>query len=284
MYRTEEAIMKAISAPDGSDEFRMRYIRNESVGVITTRAENTYFLLDSKEYWYDLIQEKYPPVMKCACKNDFFRLTFRYIPRAGTEDFRGVEITCRCTACQKEKKLPPVEIDYSPSAHLLEQPIAPCKVPNLKYKTHLLQGYWSKEELLGLSLYLREKTAFVYCWYWDSDRKRKVKTLADEELQTFLSGFGGRYIDIYFSMEPLEEDVEENTFDNKGARIPCGIWRKKQVFLLHGPITVIGRGQFYHMEFCGEYLDSEGNIVEKPEPFRKLVEDFRKYSKGLLKK
>ena len=100
MYQNEEIISKVIETSDGEKDFQVRYIQDENVGIICTPTDKFYFLLDSADYWYDLIQEKYPPVMKCSCKNDRFNLVFDYIPREGTEDFREINITCSCTACQ----------------------------------------------------------------------------------------------------------------------------------------------------------------------------------------
>ncbi len=60
MFRTAEKIEKDIRTPDGEDEFQIRCFRDDAVGILTTRSEKSYFILDSKDYWYDLIQERYP--------------------------------------------------------------------------------------------------------------------------------------------------------------------------------------------------------------------------------
>ena len=153
MYQNEEVISKVIETPDGEKDFQVRLIRDENVGIICTPTDKSYFLLDSADYWYDLIQEKYPPIMKCSCKNDRFNLTFEYTPREGTEDFREINIICSCTICQKDKRLPTIEIDYSPSSQLFDHPITFCKQPKIKYKTYSLMGYWSDDELLGIANY-----------------------------------------------------------------------------------------------------------------------------------
>ena len=186
MYQNEDLISKAIITPDGEKEFQVRYIRDENVGIICTPTDKSYFLLDSADYWYDLIQEKYPPIMKCACKNDRFNLIFDYTPRVGTEDFREISIDCSCTACQKSKRFPAIKIDYSPSSQLFDQPITFCKQPKIKYKTYSLAGYWSNDELLGMAEYLLNKNLFVYCWYWDAQNtERHFKELSETELQAF---------------------------------------------------------------------------------------------------
>ena len=284
MYQNEKVISKEIVTSDGEKDFQVRYIRDEYVGIISTPSGKSYFLLDSADYWYDLIQEKYPPVMKCSCKNDHFNLRFDYTPREDTEDFREIGIICSCTACQKKKRLPAIEIDYSPSSQLFEQPITYCKQPKIKYKTHSLIGYWSDDDLVGMAEYLMGKGLFVYCWYWDSKTaKRCFKELSKTELYSFLTAKGERYLAIYFSTEILDSIPVEIPSDGKGIAVRQDIWRKNGIFMLHGPFTVVSHGMFYQMEFCSEYLDKDGNIVQKSASFCDLVKDFRKFSKKLLK-
>ena len=285
MYHNEEIITKVIETSDGEKDFQVRYIQDENVGIICTPTDKSYFLLDSADYWYDLIQEKYPPVMKCSCKNDRFNLVFDYIPREGTEDFREINITCSCTVCQKIKRFPTIEIDYSPSIQLFEHPITFCKQPKIKYKTYSLMGYWSDDELLVMAEYLLENGLFVYCWYWDSQNdKRCFKELSETELRSYLTGNRERYIAIYFSTETFDNIPTQIASDEKGVTISHDIWRKNSIFKLYGPFMVVSRGMFYQMEFCSEYLDKDGNIASKSASFCALVKEFQKFSKKLLKK
>ena len=38
MFKTEEKIRKNIVTPEGEDEFELRYILDENVGLLTTRS------------------------------------------------------------------------------------------------------------------------------------------------------------------------------------------------------------------------------------------------------
>ena len=105
MFMDEYPATKEIVTPDGEDEFQLRYIQDDNVGIATTRSGKSYLILDSIEYWYDLIQDRYPPKRKCRCKNDFCKVRFGYIPRIGTDDYRAVTLTTICTECGKEKKM-----------------------------------------------------------------------------------------------------------------------------------------------------------------------------------
>ena len=284
MYHTEDIICRNIVTPDGEQEFQVRFFRDEGAGIATTPTGKSYFLLDSAEYWYDLIQEAYPPIMRCACKNDLFHLIFNYTPRVGTEDFNAITIACKCTACMKVKKLPAIEIDYAPSSHLLDSPLTYCKQPKIKYKTYSLKGYWTKEELLGIARFFLDKGLFIYCWYWDQQTgKRCVKEVSAEELCSFLT-FKVTYLAVYFSEEPLPDVFETAPSDKNGIIIPHDLWRKRGIFMLHAPISVISHGMFHEMNFCSEYLDKAGNIVPKSASFCTLAQEFRKYSRKLLKK
>lgn len=285
MCQNEVAVSKVIVTSDGEKDFQVRYIRDENVGIVSTPSGKSYFLLDSADYWYDLIQEKYPPIMKCSCKNNRFNLTFDYTPREGSEDFRQIHITCSCTVCQKVKRLPTVCIDYSPSSQLFDHPITFCKQPKIKYKTYSLAGYWSNDELLRMGEYFLRKNLFVYCWYWDlQNTQRRFKELSATELYSFLTGNEERYLAIYFSEEPFNDIPMQTATDGKGILIQQDIWRKNNIFMLHGPFMVMLRGMFYQMDFCSEYLDKNGNIVPKSASFSALVQDFKKYSKNPITK
>ena len=59
MFQSEEIIRKTIITEDGTDEFQIRFLRSEQAGVVTDRSEKSWFILDSKDFWYDLIQAEY---------------------------------------------------------------------------------------------------------------------------------------------------------------------------------------------------------------------------------
>ena len=165
MFETEELISKEIITQDCEDEFQIRYIRSEDVGVVTTRSGKSYFILDSIRFWYDLIQEKYPAKQKCRCKNDYFKLHFNYIPRIGTEDYRAVELMSCCTECGKQRKFAELSIDYSPTAELFEQPITYCKQPKIRYKLQSISGFWGEEAFHDIISFLLQKQLLIYCFY-----------------------------------------------------------------------------------------------------------------------
>ena len=286
MFDSEEKLIKEIISPNREDEFQIRCFPDENAGILTSRAEKSYFILDSQEYWYDLIQEQYPNKQKCTCKNDFFKVVFAYTPRKGTDDFQTVELISQCTECKKVKTFGQIDINYSPSQQLFEQPITFCEQPKLKYKTYSISGYWAKEALLELTEFLAANQPFIYLWYWNqTGQKRSFHQVNIAELTSLLSSEDTRYLAIYFSSEPLETIENNSVRDKKGAYVDRNIWRKKEIILINAPIKIgfPDSRDLYYMEFCSEFLTSNGEIIPKSEPFCKFTKELLKYSKKNLK-
>lgn len=285
MFQTAEKIQKNIAAPDGEAEFQLRYFHDDDVGILTTRSGKSYFILDSMDFWYDLIQERYPAKQKCGCKNDFFRLCFNYEPRVGTDDYRAVELISHCTECGKEQKFAHVAFDYSSTAQLFEQPITECVQPKIKYKTYSIQGYWSTEAFSKLIDFLSKEPLLIYCWYWAQDEeKRYANQFTAEELRHFLFTGAQNYRNIYFSMEPLEPLLANSFSNDKGISIDKDIWRKRELLQINAPLFVAskGAGYFYSMNFCSEYIES-GQVKPKGKAFCELVQRVLAYCQENLK-
>lgn len=281
----ERKISKEIISSTGEDEFQIRYIREENTGILTSRSDRSYFILDSREYWYDLIQEKYPSKQKCSCKNDFFKVRFYYSPRKGTDDFSSVELVSQCTECGKTKMFGRIDIDYSPSVQLFEQAIAYCEQPKIKYRTYNISGFWKKEDLFELTEFLSQKQMLIYLWYWNESGKRCFKQVDYVELTNFLSDENSKYLGIYFSFEPLEEIANNSNYDDKGIYINQNLWRKKELIKIDSPISVISDNRIklcYYMEFCSEFFDSDGKVQAKSEQFCNLTKCILQYCKDKL--
>lgn len=278
----ERKVSKEIVSSIGENEFQIRYIRDENAGILTSRSDKSYFILDSREYWYDLIQEKYPGKQKCSCKNDFFKVGFDYLLRRETDDFRCVELISQCTECGKTKRFGRIDIDYSPSAQLFEHAITYCEKPKIKYKTHTIAGFWEKEDLYGLIKFLAQKQLLIYLWYWNELGKRCFNQVDFTELTKFLSDENSKYLGIYFSFEPLEQIANNSEHDDKGIYIDRNLWRKKELVKIDSPINVCSN-LCYYMEFCSEFLDSNGAVLKKSESFYKLTKELLRYCKENLK-
>ena len=285
MHKTEEIITKDIITSDGEDEFQIRYIQDENVGIVTSRSNKSYLILDSINFWYDLIQEKYPAKQKCSCKNDYFKLAFNYIPRIDTDDYRTVEIISYCTKCEKQKLLSEIDIDYSPTVHLFDNPITYCEQPKIKYKTYSLGGYWKEDIFRELIEFLSQKKLWIYCWYWNHiEKKRYVKAMTSDELKNFLFIEKNSYLQIYFAVEAMDDFFADFTEDSDGVYVDRNVWRKKEIIMLNAPLLVaIGAGEcYYSVNFSSEYIE-KGDIISKSKDFCKLTKELLVYSRKKLK-
>ena len=286
MFNSEEKIRKKINTKNGDDEFEIRFMSEENVGVITSRSNESFFLLDSQEYWYDLIQNKYPAKRKCTCKNDYFNIYLDYVPREGTDDYRAIEIITQCTKCDKIKYISRVDIDYSPSSQLFEQSITYCKEPKIKYKTYCLNGFWSEDTLLNLVEFLSAKKLLIYCWYWnETDNKRYIKQFDLKELKNSLSTDNFRYLEIYFTTQPIDETSLKSGSDDKGVYVDRNMWRKQEIIKIVAPIIVVTdvKRKLYYMEFCSEYINSNFDVIVKSKSFCDLATEVELYGKKYLK-
>lgn len=282
MFQTEDLITKEIVAPNGENEFQIRYIQDDDVGVVTTRSGMSYLILDSIDYWYDLIQDRYPQKRRCHCKNDYFKLRFNYIPRIGTDDYREVTLTAICTECGKEKEIAEIDIDYSPTAQLFESPITYCEQPKIKYKLQSISGYWGTETFRDLISFLSKRQLLVYCCYWTQENKWGLKQLDTEELNRFLFIDELRYSHIYFSMESLDE-LFTNPFSWDSIR---NIWRKREIIQFDSPLKVClpgGLKDFYSIKCCSEYINA-GKVKRKRREFCELIQEFLLFYKERLEK
>ncbi len=270
MFNNEEPMKKEAQTSNGCTQFQLRWLADEGVGVLTDREEHHFFLLDSGESWYDVTQDRYPPKLKCRCKNDWFTLTLDYLPRAGTEDFREVTPHLRCTACGREKRLTPIELDYGPTIHLWENPLSPCPAPRIKYKTYNRQGFWTPEQLKVMADFFLERGLLPYLWHPNREtRKPTILPVPLEELDALLPRSKAA---LFFSRTPMDP-----------SNTRAGLWRKGELFELSGPLCIIGpkTGQFYWIEFSAEYLDKDGNITPKSPEFCQIVKDFLIFLKKL---
>lgn len=285
MFDSEQVITKPIKTTQGEEEFQIRFISAEKAGILTTRSEQSYFILDSADYWYDLIQEKYPAKRKCKCGHDFFQVSFAYTTRAGTDDYKSVDIMTCCTGCGLKRNMSSIDIDYSPTKQLFEEPIIPCRQPKIQYRVSKICKSLDKEHYKILIDYLSALGLFMYVWYFDSDKKRYVKQFKREELQDFLFATPEkyiRYLKIYFSTIPLNSLLEGSVHDCMGISISPDIWRKKEVIELSSPFIFAGVGfnDLYYINFCNEYIE-QGCIISKGGEFCKIADQVNDYLKRM---
>lgn len=260
----------------GENEFEIRFLKEDGVGLITTKRQENYLILDSLDYWYDLIQNEYPKKKKCSCKNEWFIVQFNYIPRLGTDDYREIIIYTTCTVCNKTTKSLSIDIDYSPTDELLTKPITFCEKPNIKYKFNELTSYWVGDDLKDfLSFIFNDLKLHVYCWFFEFPENIRRFEKVSFEMAINIITVNHKYLDFFFSANELDRNNIIKGSDEKGVYIDSDKWRRFEVIHLSSPFVIVGYGTLYYIHFCNQYLD-KGNVIDKSKSFedttKRLVE------------
>jgi len=273
----EEKITIHISTEKGANEFQVRLLPDEGVGLLTTKDDENYLILDSLDYWYDLIQDQYPKKKKCTCKNTYFFVWFNYIPRPGTNDIREVKITTTCTACSKTTKPISIDIDYSPTDQLIENPITYCETPDIKYQFTQLTSYWSGDNLKDfLSFIFFDLKLNVYCWFWEHPANvRKFEKVSFEKAVKIIT-VNHQFLNFYFTANELDHSKLVKLTNEKGVYLNNGIWRKDEIIQLSAPLVITGHGLLYYTHFCNQYLD-RGTVTDKSARFLEITDRLKSW-------
>lgn len=125
----------------GSQQFRVCLDPDEQVGLLTCSAGHHSLLLDSRDYWADVLQEGRPKEIKCRCGSALFRIDLTYDFR-DDGDVRSVNVAPTCCNCGRERSGALFEIDYSPTSELISKPLDPIAQPWLKAKCCEITAYW----------------------------------------------------------------------------------------------------------------------------------------------
>jgi hypothetical protein len=142
----------------GVAEFTVRLNEDEQVGLVTCSAGHHSFLLDSRDYWADVLQNGRPRQIQCRCKGKLFRVELIYDFRADG-DVRFVYISPICSACNRERRGVSVKINYGPTAELVSKPLDPIQRPWLRAKTREINSYWKPADAEQFARYLTENLA-----------------------------------------------------------------------------------------------------------------------------
>ncbi|QNA43012.1 hypothetical protein [Lacibacter sediminis] len=276
----QTGILKNIRTDKGEDQFQIRFLKNEGVGLLTTKNNTNYLILDSLDYWYDLIQNEYPKKKKCTCNNEWFNLQFEYIIRLGTDDYREIKITTTCTNCNKTAKPISIDIDYSPTNHLLSNPLNYCEAPNIKYKFSELTSYWSGDNLKDFLFFMfNDLNLKAYCWFFKyPDNHRFFEKVTFEKALEIIT-FNHRYLNFYFTKDEINIDDIKKLEDEKGVYIKKDLWRKNEIIELSSPFVISDYGLLYYIHFCNQFL-YKGEVKDKSKAFEKDTTKLKNWLKG----
>jgi hypothetical protein len=147
----------------GERSFELRIERDQQVGLLTCPAGHHALLLDSRDCWGDVIQDRRPPLLRCRCRAKRFTVTLSYAFR-DDGDVRAVAVDVTCTACGKQKRAAEIEIDYGPTGTLVTAPLDPCEDPWVKARRRTFTGFWKPadiERVIRLALPEGDRTYFA---------------------------------------------------------------------------------------------------------------------------
>lgn len=275
----EKEVIKEICTDEGENLFEVRLLKDEGVGLLTTQSGKSYLILDSLDYWYDLIQDTYPPKQKCNCKNDLFKVKFQYTYHSYyIDDIKNVSIITECSQCGKSKEAMSVDIDYSPTSNLIAQPLTYCEKPKIKYKLTEFSSYWTDEDLVRFLTYINKKLELnIYCWYFGKEIKvrnfEKFSVDNPEHIDIMKYGF----LNIFFSAKEMIADDFIRTIDDKGIYLKRDIWRKNEIIQLSS-MKISEIGYVYFLKFCNQYLD-KGNVKDKSKQFETITSQLKDWMK-----
>lgn len=107
-----------------NDKFELRVLREDAVAAARcATCSANYLLLDSKDYWFDVIQKRYPRITKCTCKCESFQLRIEYNVRADDDEIDYVVVYSICSTCDKSQLRLYFDVDYGGTSHLLKKPV-----------------------------------------------------------------------------------------------------------------------------------------------------------------
>ncbi len=136
--------------------FQLRVLRDEAVAAVhCAGCSSDYLLLDSKDYWFDVIQKGYPQLVRCSCKSELFRLAIDYQIR-DDGDVDHIEVQSICAACTKVRSRLEFEVDYAGTGQLLRRPLVPCKNPKVLYDLKELSLLLTLPDMLRILDHLGE--------------------------------------------------------------------------------------------------------------------------------
>jgi hypothetical protein len=125
----------------GEKKFEIRMRSAEQVALLTCASGHHSLLLDSRDYWMDVIQEGRPKRKVCSCGNQFFRVGLVYAFRE-TGDVRTIDIHLRCSTCSRDLPQRQWEFKYGPTDELVTRPLDPIENPWLRPKRVQITAYW----------------------------------------------------------------------------------------------------------------------------------------------
>ena len=263
----------------------MRVNANQGVGLLTCTQGHHSLLLDSRDYWGDVIQEGRPRQTKCRCKAKVFAVTLDYAFLDNGE-VSQIEASAECDACGKARRLASLEIDYEPTEALVERPLDPIADPWIKAKRFDAGGYWKIGDLLSVVSFFADEPGAVLHF---AGLHEAPRALSKSETIDALHAAGWHELDSTGAAPGwLAEHMSRKPFHlfatNQPVEFPENLrdcWKRIPVVQLKNPTRINcnrGQGWMYSVRYA-EDVFRDGELVPQPAEFlafaRRLIVSLR---------
>ena len=268
-------------------DFQLRTLSDEGVAAARcVRCSADHLLLDSEDYWFDVIQQGYPRLTRCSCKSESFRLRIDYGIRDDGE-IAHIDVHSICSACGKARRRLDFDVDYGGTGHLIEKPLVPCKNPKVLYDLNNLHLLLSPPGIVRVIDHLAQATCEFLSLVRKGDAWAPVRQDAAEAKATIESG---RYLFVYAMPNALGVPGDQiDTIKKESA-----FWKRSEVIRIgsrshvctyrtgddppslcyrsdrptHGSYTEIGLS--FQLDFSNEFVRGD-HVVAKSEGFRQVT-------------
>ncbi|MRS05211.1 hypothetical protein EG832_18655, partial [bacterium] len=244
---------KDLACHCGDSIFTLRLNALEEVGVITCSFGHHSFLLDSRDYWGDVIEDGKPRESQCKCKSKTYKVALSYTFRTDRPDVSQVDVIARCHNCGYERLAMTIEIDYGPTTRLMDHPLDPCDNPWLRTRKVKCSSLWEQKDLEDFICHVMDQNIKAYLVTSNSVHPSLDKAELLDLLRRTPSW------DLYLFVDENNHPCEEVV-----------AWKEKPVVHVWGPQIMVDKTgsstNMYFIEYAEEVIRG-AQVIRQPEKF-----------------
>jgi hypothetical protein len=219
-----------------------------------------------------VIQKRpYPRPIRCGCKGTAFKLSIDYEFR-DDGDVCSVAVRGTCAACGKAHRQFEVEIDYSPTKQLVDEPLKFCKNPKIHYDLRELTLYARRAEVARF-LGKDAGCQFAASLRLDGGVVERRPMKLEEAEQTILKE---TELSCYHWIYAFAASVEISANAVDTSRKEAAFWKRQEVIRISFPTNMLFDttnrvpSLLYYIHFSNEYVENE-RVVAKSQQFLGLT-------------
>ncbi len=200
---------------------------------------------------------------------ELVQLRLNYFYRDGG-DVESIEVRTTCSACAKDKHLLGMDIDYSGTERLVEQPLRYCENPKILYDLQKLTLYARRQDIARIVNFLAVscKCSFVG-WIRTNNEWVKRALSSDEATEIVRQDNGPLEADPYLRIYAYRNSLEIPDTNVNRSKDEDTFWKRHEIIRVSSP-THMGIGAakalIFYIDFANEFVD-EQKIVRKSNDF-----------------